>query len=325
MKICIEKGGIVQALPTEKPQRKAGEALVRIKACGICGSDVPRVFADKSYFYPIVLGHEFSGLVEESDNQALIGKKVCIFPILPCMECEFCKQEQYANCKNYDYYGSRRDGGMQDWLCVKEENLILLPDGVSYEAGAMAEPTAVCLHAVKKAKIESGESVLVYGAGTIGVLCGMWAKSFGASNVYFVDIDEQKIKMAEALGFERYEGQEVDVAIEASGASVCLSGCFSNVRAFGRVVIVGNPGGDMQIAKAEYSHILRKQLTIFGSWNSDFSTKNNDWADSLQAIGEGKIAPECLITHKFTFAEGEKAFEVIKNREFYNKIMLVAE
>ncbi|MBO4940153.1 MAG: galactitol-1-phosphate 5-dehydrogenase [Clostridia bacterium] len=325
MKVSIEENGVVRVLQTKKPTRQSGEALVWIKACGICGSDVPRVFARKSYFYPIVLGHEFSGIVEESDNGALVGKRVSIFPILPCKTCEFCQKEQYANCVQYDYYGSRRDGGMQDWLCVKEENLIVLPDGVSYAAGAMVEPLAVCLHAVKKAKIQNGESVLIYGAGTIGMLCGMWARSFGASRVYFVDIDEKKIEMAESLGFERYSGQDVEAAIEASGAAVCLGGCLKNVRAFGRVVIVGNPSGDMRIEKADYTHILRKQLTVLGSWNSDYSTKSNDWEESLQAVADGAITPEKLITHTFKIAEGEKAFEVIKNREFYNKIMLVTE
>ena len=325
MKISIEESGVIRVLQTEKPIRQSGEALVRIKACGICGSDVPRVFAGKSYFYPIVLGHEFSGVVEESDNRALIGKKVCIFPILPCKTCEFCQKEQYANCVQYDYYGSRRDGGMQDWLCVKEENLIVLPDGVSYAAGAMAEPIAVCLHAMKKANVKDGESVLIYGAGTIGMLCGMWAKHFGARHVYFVDMDEKKLDMAETLGFERHNGQEADVAIEASGAAVCFGGCLKNVRAFGRVVIVGNPSGDMRIEKADYAHILRKQLTILGSWNSDYSTKANDWKEGLQAIADGVITPEKLITHTFLIADGEKAFEVIQNREFYNKIMLVTE
>ena len=153
MKATVQKGGEIFIEQSDRPQKKEGEAIVRIKACGICGSDVPRVFADKSYYYPIVLGHEFSGVVEESEKPNLVGKRVAVFPLLPCKECEFCAKEQYANCVRYDYYGSRRDGGMQDWLSVKEENLVVLPDGVSYEAGAMAEPLAVCLHAVKKANI----------------------------------------------------------------------------------------------------------------------------------------------------------------------------
>ena len=325
MKATVQKGGEIFIEQSDRPQKKAGEAIVRIKACGICGSDVPRVFADKSYYYPIVLGHEFSGVVEESEKPNLVGKRVAVFPLLPCKECEFCAKEQYANCVRYDYYGSRRDGGMQDWLSVKEENLVVLPDGVSYEAGAMAEPLAVCLHAVKKANIAEGESVVVYGAGTIGLLCGMWAKALGAKQAYFVDIDERKLLTAESLGFARFDGQEIEVAIEASGASACLNGCLQSVKAFGRVIIVGNASKDMCIDRANYSLILRKQLTLCGSWNSDFGSKVNDWKECLSAVAQGKIVPETLISHRFLLADTQKAFEVIKNGEFYNKIMVVTE
>lgn len=323
MQLTAYENGKVAVEESAKPVLSKGEVLLRVRACGICGSDVPRAFAGKSYYYPIVLGHEFSGEVVESENGEWRGKRVCVFPLLPCKECEFCKKEQWANCIRYDYYGSRRNGGMQEFLAVKEENLVELPENVSFEAGAMIEPVAVCLHTIKKANVQKGESVVVYGAGTIGLLCGMWAKSFGAETVYAVDIDEKKIEMAKALGFEKYENQAVDVAVEASGASACLNGALNAVKAFGRVAIVGNASADMTIKKENYAHILRKQLRIFGSWNSDFSSKVNDWKESLRAIEEGKIQPQKLITHTFELSESDKAFEIIKNREFYNKIMVV--
>ena len=325
MKLTIYENGTYKVEQSKKPSIQSGEVLLNVKACGVCGSDVPRVFNGKSYYYPIVLGHEFSGIVEKSEGGKLDGKRVCIFPILPCKTCDFCKKEQYANCTHYDYYGSRRDGGMQEYLLIKEENLIDLPDNVSYEAGAMIEPTAVCLHAIKKAKIQKGENVLIYGAGTIGCLCGMWAKDFGAENVYFVDIDEKKLEMIENLGFKRYNGESVEIAVEASGASICLNQAIENVQAFGRVIIVGNASADMTIKKDNYAKILRKQLVISGSWNSDYSKNVNDWKESVQAISQNRINPEALITHKFDISNGEKAFDVIKNREFYNKIMLVTK
>lgn len=325
MKLTVLKNDSLIVERTEYPTYVKGEVLLKVKACGICGSDVPRAFNGKSYYYPIVLGHEFSGIVEESEGGKLNGKRACIFPILPCKECEYCKKELYANCTHYDYYGSRRDGGIQDYLAIKEENLVFLPDNVSYEAGAMIEPTAVCLHAVKKANIKKGENVLIYGAGTIGLLCAMWAKDFGAKDVYLVDIDEKKLLIAEELGFKRYNGQCVQVVFEASGANVCLNQSIDAISAFGRLIIVGNASGDMTVTKENYSKILRKQLSLLGSWNSDYSQKVNDWKDSVQAISEGRICPEKLITHKFSLEQGVQAFDVIKNREFYNKIMVVME
>lgn len=325
MKLTVFENGNLAVEVAEIPAVQDGEVLLKVKACGICGSDVPRVFNGKSYYYPIVLGHEYSGIVEQSCGGKWDGKRVCVFPILPCKQCEYCKKEQYANCVKYDYYGSRRDGGMQDYLSVKEENLVVLPDSISYEAGAMIEPVAVCLHATKKAQIQKGESVLIYGAGTIGLLCAMWAKDFGASFVYLVDIDKQKLAMAERLGFNRYNNEPVQVVFEASGANVCVNQAIDKVSAFGRVVLVGNTGTDIIIAKENYAKIIRKQLSLFGSWNSDYSKATNDWEDSVQAISEGRINPEVLITHKFSLDESVKAYDIIKNREFYNKIMVVME
>lgn len=325
MKLTVFENGNLAVEVAEIPAVQDGEVLLKVKACGICGSDVPRVFNGKSYYYPIVLGHEFSGIVEQSCGGKWDGKRVCVFPILPCKQCEYCEKEQYANCVQYDYYGSRHDGGMQDYLSVKEENLVVLPDSISYEAGAMIEPVAVCLHATKKAQIQKGESVLIYGAGTIGLLCAMWAKDFGASSVYLVDIDKQKLAMAERLGFNRYNNEPVQVVFEASGANVCVNQAIDKVSAFGRVVLVGNTGTDIIIAKENYAKIIRKQLSLFGSWNSDYSKATNDWEDSVQAISEGRINPEVLITHKFSLDESVKAYDIIKNREFYNKIMVVME
>ncbi len=325
MKLTVLGKGALTVEDSKYPRCANDEVILKVKACGICGSDVPRVFNGKSYYYPIVLGHEFSGIVEKSKGGRFEGKRVCIFPILPCKECEYCKKELYANCTHYDYYGSRRDGGMQDYLTIKEDNLVFLPDNVSYEAGAMIEPTAVCLHAVKKANIIKGESILIYGAGTIGLLCAMWARNFGAENVYLIDIDENKLQMTENLGFKRYNGEIVQVAIEASGAKACLNQAIDKIAPFGRLVIVGNASADMTIEKDNYSKILRKQLSIFGSWNSDYSQTVNDWKDSVQAISEGRIDPEALITHRFSLQDSVQAFEVIKNREFYNKIMVVME
>ena len=193
MRLCIGEGAKWYFEESVMPRPTADSVAFRVKACGICGSDIPRIFSGKSYFYPIVLGHEFAGEVADSDDSALIGKRACVFPILPCGKCAFCEREEWANCVQYDYYGSRRDGGMQDYLLIKKENLIFLPDAVSDAAASMIEPTAVCLHAVKKADIQKGDTVTVYGAGTIGLLCAMWARAFGAKQVFISDIDQTRL------------------------------------------------------------------------------------------------------------------------------------
>lgn len=322
MKLSIYENGY-KVEPSTKPTFEKDEVLLKIKSAGVCGSDIPRVFNGASYFYPIVLGHEFSGVIEDADDKTLIGKRVCVFPLLPCRKCEFCKKQQYANCVKYDYYGSRRDGGMQSYLAVKKANLIFLPDNVSYDAGAMIEPLAVCLHAVKKLNIQNNDSVVIYGAGSIGLLCGIWAKRYGASNVYFVDIDENKLSFAEELGFQRYNGVTVDYAIECSGAEPCINGAINAVKAFSKVALVGNVHGDIKLKQSTYSQLLRKQLTLIGNWNSDFNLITNDWVDAVNAIANGAIEPEKIITHRVSLENAEKAFDIVKNKEFFIKIMVV--
>ena len=248
------------------------------------------------------------------------------FPILPCGECEFCKKQQWASCLNYDYYGSRRDGGMQSELLIKEENLILLPDGVSFEAAAMVEPSAVCLHAVKKAGITPASSVLVYGAGTIGLLSAMWARALGAARVFVSDIDGRRLSFAASLGFPAYAGERVDTVIEASGASSALADGISHCEAFGKILLVGHSPRDTVLPHGTYVSILRKQLTLFGCWNSDRSDAANDWRDSIEAIEKGLIDPTALITHRIPLSSAPRAFEIAAGREeLSNKVMVVMD
>lgn len=325
MKLVIQENKKFAVEDSNAPTPASDEVLFRVKACGICGSDVSRVFGGTSYFYPIVLGHEFSGIVEDCADRELIGKRACVFPILPCGSCEFCAKEMWASCVRYDYYGSRRDGGMQDRLTIKQKNLIFLPDSVSLEAAAMAEPCAVTLHAVKKARIERNSSVLIYGAGTIGLLCAMWARAFGAKELCVSDVNEARADFAMKLGFcTDPKKSGYDVILDASGAQAALHDAIRRAAPEGTVVLVGNASGDILLEKALYSQLLRKQLTLVGSWNSDFSKDKNDWQDSIDAIAEGRIQPELLITHKIPLREGTRAFELIGDKqEFFNKILVV--
>lgn len=324
MKCMIQKNGSVCIEPSEGLSSRDGECVFSVKACGICGSDLPRVFGGTSYYYPIVLGHEFAGVVRESTDPSLIGKRACVFSILPCGTCVACQKQQWANCSHYDYYGSRRDGGMQSTLLIKETNLVFLPDSVSDEAGAMIEPCAVCLHAVRKAEITETSTVLIYGAGTIGLLTAMWARAMGASAVYVSDPDSRRLEMARNLGFDVYANEPVNIVMEASGSPVALNDAILRCEAFGRIVLIGHGKQDVTIPHESFAHILRKQLTLVGSWNSDFTGHINDWKDSVEAVSEGRIEPERLITHRFLLKDAADAFEMIGERkESYNKVLVV--
>ena len=321
------------------PERKRGEVMLRVRAVGICGSDIPRVFEKGTYHFPTIIGHEFAGEIVEADDSSLIGKGASVFPLLPCGKCLACQTGYYAQCKAYSYYGSRQDGAMAEYLAVKEANLCLLPDGVSYEAAAMNEPAAVALHAFRKSRAVLGDTMVIYGIGTIAFLLAWWAKAAGVSNIILAGRSQAKVQMAEKLGFAAInvheadlgeyvrgltEGEGADVCIEGTGCSDGVEACLDLAKRFGNVVLMGNPAGNVNISQNGYWQILRKELQLIGTWNSSFSRQENDWQQSLQAMQSGILQPEKLITHRFSLSEYKKAFDLMhEKQEPYLKVMFV--
>ena len=314
---------------TDYPVCGEGEVIVQVKNCGICGSDIGRVYVKGTYHFPTIIGHEFAGKVvfTREKDQDLLGERVCVFPLLPCFHCKSCLEGKYATCEHYDYYGSRRDGGMAEYIAVKKWNLVKLPSGLSYEEGAMCEPVSVARHAVLKLKIHSGDTVFISGAGPIGLIAGKWARLFGAEKVYYTDIDTRKLEFAEKFGFHTYkEGVTVDCALEGTGCGDALEKCLEVVKPGGRLVFMGNPSDKVTLSQNGYWQILRKELKISGTWNSSYNDRENDWKESVRAMAEGKLHVKELITHRFPLSECNKAFEMMRNKmEFYNKVMLYME
>jgi len=320
------------------PDPQSGEALVRIRASGICGSDIQRVWEKGTYRFPTIPGHEFSGeVVKTGDNVkgSWIGKKVAVFPLIPCGECAFCETGDYALCKNYDYYGSRRDGGFAEYIAVKEWNLVIVPDALGYTAAALCEPCAVAVHALGKADIPMGGTVVIYGAGAIGMILGVICKMKGAG-VILVDIDASRLGFAKRLGFTQTvnsaetdpyqiimaltDGRGADVCIEGTGVSAGLEGCLKLAKSFGTVICMGNPAKGMNLSQNGYWDILRKELTMKGTWNSSYSEMKNDWKTALHILAQYDFTP--LITHKYELSQCVEAFEMLRDKsEFCVKAM----
>lgn len=326
---CANLHGLGDLRYEDMPQPTCGEdeVLVAVKCCGVCGSDIPRVYTKGTYRFPTVIGHEFAGQVVYDPQNTLTGKAVAVFPLLPCFACESCKKEQYATCESYDYYGSRRDGGMSEYLAVKRWNLLPVQAGLSYEEAAMCEPVAVARHAIGRLNIQKGDRLLISGAGPIGLLAGQWAKLFGAEQVYYFDIDARKLDVCRQLGFEEYnESIRINCALEGTGHPAALAKCLESVCSGGKVLLMGNPVGDISMTQATYWHILRKELKVMGTWNSEYNSRQNDWQEALQAMADGKINAKTLITHRFPLEKVNDAFEMMKNRqEFFNKVMITME
>lgn len=344
MKACVLHAiGDLRYEEVSDPVMKSGEVLLRIRAAGICGSDIQRVFDKGTYHFPTIPGHEFAGEVVDAfdgADKALIGKRAAVFPMLPCMHCPSCQIGEYAQCKNYNYYGSRCDGGFAEYLAVKAENLVMVPEEVSLEEAAMCEPTAVAIHALSQVGVRFGDTVTIYGAGTIGVLLALIASNWGAERVILADIDDRKLEFARSLGFEHAynsatsdilaiiseltDGKGSDVVVEGTGVSAALENCMKSAATFGRVVLMGNPIKDMTLSQKGYWEILRKQLTLRGTWNSSYNEQNNDWKKAIAAMP--KLGLPRLITHRCDFSDCNKAFDMLRARsEFAVKVMFVNE
>ncbi len=346
MKACVLHAiGDLRVEEAPRPVPRDDEVLVRVAACGVCGSDIPRVFTKGTYHFPTIPGHEFAGVVEEAGEGVeadIVGKRVAVFPLIPCTKCPSCEIGAYAQCEDYDYLGSRSDGAFAEYVCAPEWNLLPVPEGVSIEEAAMVEPAAVALHALRRGGLETGDTLLVFGAGPIGLLLGRWAEASGASKVMLVDIDVAKLRFAKSLGFKHLldagqggvpewvrnkTGRGADVVIEGSGSTAAFEQTVQCARPFGSVVLMGNPLGDMHLSQKAYWEILRKELTVVGTWNSVYAEMpKNEWHVALDAMASGALDVTPLISHRCSLGELGDALVMMRERqEFFSKVMLVNE
>ena len=283
----------------EYPECTTGWCVVKVKAAGICSSDIPRVYTKGTYHFPTIPGHEFSGVVDkvaDSENENLVGKKVGIFPLIPCRKCQQCKDGHYEMCSNYDYVGSRRDGGFAEYVAVPVWNLVEFSDEISFEEAAMMEPLAVALHAIKIADIKDGDTVAIIGTGMIAFAAAQWAKKMGAAEVIVVGRAETIPK----IGYATFENckEEVDVVLEAVGSNSAIDTAINMVKAGGRLVLTGNPEGEIDLNQNTYWRILRKQLHIAGTWNSSYEKNHDcDWSEVKSALENHEIKASALISH----------------------------
>ncbi|WP_196596186.1 galactitol-1-phosphate 5-dehydrogenase [Pectinatus frisingensis] len=318
----------------EKPRPQGNEILLKVQACGICGSDIPRVYELGTRVYPVTLGHEFAGTVCEvgSDkNAGLIGRKAAVFPIIPCMKCESCQTGNYAECDNYQYLGSRNDGGFAEYCLIPSKWHLVLSSNqqMPVENLSLVEPATVAQHALRKAKLTAGENIVIIGAGPIGIMTARWAKLFGASKIALLEIDDVKLAFAKERSIDVYDTKDeaclsnvlkqfgrVDTVIEGTGTSSGVNMAVQLCRAFGRVVLMGNPHRNTKLDLQNHSLILRKELELLGMWNSYYAELPfNEWKYTVQQIDCGDLEVNDLITHRAQLSKLKQLFDQIHNKE----------
>lgn len=311
------------------PTVEEGEVLLKVMAAGVCGSDIPRIYTKGTYHFPTVPGHEFAGRIVESDDPTLLGRKAAVFPLLPCRKCAACQVGEYVKCADYDYYGSRRDGAFAEYLAVDKRNLVLLDEKISFAEASLMEPAAVARAAIRRMRITLGDTVVIFGAGPIGLMAAQWAQKAGAGLVRVVDISEEKLDFARKFGFEPYDAERdgpCQCALEGTGASAALNNAIKALAPNGRLVLMGNPFGDMCIDRGVYSEILRREITLCGTWNSSYNDRINDWRAVAEVMATGDMVLEPLITHRFPLEKCNEALEMMRDKkEFFTKVTFVAK
>lgn len=319
------------------------EVVVRVMAAGICGSDIGRVGVTGTYKFPTIPGHEFSGIIEGvgvNVRSVQVGDRVAVAPLMPCFACEQCKDGNYSLCDNYDFMGSRSDGGFVQLLKVPARNAVKIPNNIDFEAAATIESAAIILHGIQKTELGLGDPVVVMGCGALGFFAVQFAKLSGAQPVVAVDIDEEKLALAGQVGADIciYSQQEdafteIRAATGGRGAAYALE-CTGNdagrdlaIRSTakrGKVVLYGSAHGDVTFKGEVFESILRQEIEVIGSWNSySVPFPGKEWFDIIELVKQNRLSLKPLVSHSYPLEKAPEIFAQLKERTFgsYHKIL----
>lgn len=299
------------------PEAGAGEVRIRVAACGICGSDLHGMDGSSGRrIPPIVMGHEASGTVESIGlgvTAWAVGDRVTFDSTVWCGACGFCREGRVNLCSQREVVGVscgefRRDGAFAESVVVPERIVHRLPEGLSFEEAAFAEPVGVALHAVNRAGDVSGKRALVVGAGLIGLLVIQALKRAGAAQVTAVDLSPSRLTLAQKLGADLIlspedaasRGLRCDLAMEVVGIAATVQLAVDSVVKGGRIVLVGNLSPEVPFP---VQAVVTRELEVLGS-----CAIAGEYPDALAAIAEGSIQVRPLITEVFSLERGEAAF-----------------
>lgn len=302
-----------------------GEAVVRVTAVGICGSDLhwydESGIGDAVLTRPLVLGHEAAGVIVDGPRA---GQRVALDPQVPCGACETCTAGHGHLCPGVQFLGhSVTDGALRELMAWPLSNLVPLPDAIDDSAGAMLEPLGVALHALRLARVRPGDSVGVLGCGPIGLLLIQLARRAGATTVVATDRLPHRVAVARDLGAiaavvdggaerdvlrQATRGRGVDAAIEIAGDDDAIQAAIELARPAGTVVLAGIPEGDHSTVTASVAR--RKGLDL------RFSRRMiRTYPHAIALVEAGLVDLDALVSHQFALADFDAAFRTAVRRE----------
>ena len=317
----------VQEVP--KPSIGPSDVLVRVKSCGICGTDVHFYKGEWRVKLPLIPGHEFSGVVEEIGENVRginIGDHVVAEPNITCGECYYCRMsERNFFCTELKALGVDIDGAYAEYVRVPSKNVYKIPNELSFEEAAMIEPLACCIRGLDNVGVKIGERVAIVGTGPIGLLLIQLVKMWGATKVYAMDLLDERLKIAEKVGadvtvnpisqdpreviMKDTGGVGVDVSIEAVGSVKAIETAFNLVRRGGRLLIFGVAPQDA-VWHVKPFELYDKELKVVASYRSPFTFER-----AVEIASTGRIDFRSIISHVISLNEVPEMFKRIDRRE----------
>lgn len=324
--VYVEEPGKIEIREKEMPTLKKGEALLKIKYCGICGADVATFTGNQPFTtYPRIPGHEFSAEIveiEENDRGLKIGDIVTANPYFNCGHCYSCERGIVNACTDNQTMGVQRDGSFAEYVAMPIER-IYPGKGLSAKTLALIEPFSIGYHAVSRGHVKPGHKVLVIGAGAIGIFAAISAKLKGAE-VYISDVFEKRLENALKFGVdgiidvskedllertkEITNGNGFDICIEAVGQSATFLNCI-DAAAFGAdIILIGNGKKETTF---NHSILLKKELNIYGSRNA----LKKDFLELIDLISSGKINVDHIVSDIFDKEDAIKGFDALVHND----------
>ena len=327
------------------PELRPGTIMIKVRACGICGSDLPRVFCNGAHYYPIILGHEFAGDVVQTGEgvtKTLVGDTVAGVPLLPCMKCKDCQNGNFSLCDNYRFIGSSEQGSFAEYIVIPERNAVKYDSSIPYTHAAMFEPSTVALHGLLRNDFVGGGNVAVLGCGTIGAFAVQWAGIFGAKRIVAFDVDSDRLRLAQRLGADgvvnthdnnwtkaagQYaDGQGFDYVFETAGSPVTMRMAFDLAGNRSHVCFIGTPHVDLTFTPGQWENMNRKEFNLTGSWMSYSAPfPGREWSLTAHyfATGRLKIDPD-MIFRTYPLAQTARAFALFENPlQVHGKVLII--
>jgi L-iditol 2-dehydrogenase len=338
--VVLEGRGALAYRDVPTPEPGPGEVLLQVRASAVCGSDIHR-FVRGHRAYPMILGHEAAGVITAAGPGAdpgLVGRHAALVPLVPDHTCPECLAGRFSACGSYTFIGSRRAGAFAEYVALPAENAFLVPDELPFEAAALIEPSTVARHMLDLGSFIAGQSAVVFGAGSIGLMLVQWLRILDASLVVASDVVDANLDVARSLGAQvalnptrddvpaavrRLLPAGVDLALEAAGSPAALAQTIEVTRPRGSVVLGGNQPADASLPMTFVESLMRRELRLSGCFMSYSAPwPGHEWRDGLAAVLDGGLDMAAMISHRAPLGDAPAIFEAIgEHRLAHRKIV----